>query len=205
MVTSGSVAGAETMTFFAPPFSMCWMTSGRLVYLPVDSMTTSTPRSFQGSLPTSFSARTLIFRPLTTMASPSTWTSPLKRAEDRVVLQQMGQRLGVGDVVRRDDLDGRVAGRRPENVAADAAESVDADLDAHEMPPWGVVRKRKFNSKYHNFGPVSSEAGAPRNGGRRVRRAYGAACRTASAKTSKPFSARSRVTTSGGRNRATLS
>ncbi len=46
---SGSVAGAETMTLAAPPFSMCWMTSGRLVYLPVDSMTTETPRSFQGS------------------------------------------------------------------------------------------------------------------------------------------------------------
>ena len=76
-MTSGSVAGAETMTFAAPPFSMCWMMSGRLVYLPVDSMTTETPRSFQGSLPTSFSARTRTFLPLTTMASSVALTSSL--------------------------------------------------------------------------------------------------------------------------------
>ena len=48
MVTSSSLAGAEMMTFLAPPLR-CRAASSRLVKRPVDSMTTSTPRSPQGS------------------------------------------------------------------------------------------------------------------------------------------------------------
>ena len=43
-VTSGSVAGAEMMTFFAPA-DRCLAASSRLVKKPVDSRTTSIPRS----------------------------------------------------------------------------------------------------------------------------------------------------------------
>ena len=52
----------------------------------------------------------------------------------RVVLEQVGQRLVVGQVVDADDLD--VGARRDdgaEEVAADAAEAVDADADGHEL------------------------------------------------------------------------
>merc|ERR1719446_1269062 len=44
---SASLAGAEMMTFLAPP-SMCFMQSGVVVKAPVDSHTYSTPVSFQG-------------------------------------------------------------------------------------------------------------------------------------------------------------
>ena len=48
IVTSGSVAGAE-MTTFSAPASRCSWACSRFVKRPVDSTTTWTPRSFQGS------------------------------------------------------------------------------------------------------------------------------------------------------------
>merc|ERR1719163_2631083 len=44
---SASLAGAEMMTFFAPP-SMCFMQSGVVVKAPVDSHTYSTPVDAHG-------------------------------------------------------------------------------------------------------------------------------------------------------------
>jgi hypothetical protein len=59
--------------------------------------------------------------------------------EDRVVLEQVGQRAGVGDVVDGDELDVRARGvRRTEEIATDPAEAVDADLHCHELNPPGV-------------------------------------------------------------------
>ena len=52
-------------------------------------------------------------------------------AKDGVVLQQMGQRLGVGEIVDRDEFQVRVIERRTKNVAADAPEAVDAYFDCH--------------------------------------------------------------------------
>ena len=52
----------------------------------------------------------------------------LEAAEDGVVLEQVGQGLGVGDVVDRHELELGVARGGPEHVAADASETVDADL-----------------------------------------------------------------------------
>ena len=63
-------------------------------------------------------------------------------AQDRVVLQEVGERRVVGDVVDRDDVDVRVRlVRRPEEVAPDPPEAVDADLDCHvvSIPP-GWIR-----------------------------------------------------------------
>jgi hypothetical protein len=70
-VRSGSVAGAEMTTFFAPA-SRCLVAPSRLVKMPVDSTTTSTPRSFHGSSAGSRTARPL--KPLpSTMISSSVW------------------------------------------------------------------------------------------------------------------------------------
>ena len=56
----------------------------------------------------------------------------LERAEDRVVLEQMRERLRVGDVVHTDPVDVRSARvRGAEDVAPDAAEAVDAGLQGH--------------------------------------------------------------------------
>src|SRR6266545_1807973 len=78
MVMSSCFAGAEMITFLAPPlrWSAAW---SRSVNRPVDSSTTSTPRSFHGSLAGSFSARTRIEPPATVSASDSGTTSPGKR------------------------------------------------------------------------------------------------------------------------------
>ena len=55
-----------------------------------------------------------------------------ERAECGVVLEEVGERLGVADVVDGDDLETRLqVPRRAIDVAADAAEAVDADLECH--------------------------------------------------------------------------
>src|SRR3954454_873739 len=76
-VTSGSVAGAEMITFWAPA-SRCLAAASRLVNRPVDSITTSTPRSPHGRAAGSRSASTLTSRPSMLSASPSCSTVPAK-------------------------------------------------------------------------------------------------------------------------------
>ena len=59
-------------------------------------------------------------------------------AEDRVVLEQVGHRRRVDQVVDGDEVDVRVrllGGA--EDVAPDTAETVDADLHSHELIPPG--------------------------------------------------------------------
>ena len=73
MVMSSSLAGAEMITFFAPP-AMCAFAAGPVTKRPVDSITMSTPRSPQGRLAGSRSARILIGLSPTTIVSPSTET-----------------------------------------------------------------------------------------------------------------------------------
>ena len=75
MVMSGSLAGAEMMTFLAPA-SRWSVALSRAVKKPVLSTTTSTPRSPQGRLAGSRSARTLTSRPSTSMWSAWAWTEP---------------------------------------------------------------------------------------------------------------------------------
>ena len=54
--------------------------------------------------------------------------------EDGVVLEQMSQRRRSRDVVDSDDLDVRsLLTSGAKDVASDAAEAVDADLDSHEL------------------------------------------------------------------------
>src|SRR4051794_37621435 len=148
---SGSVAGAEITTFFAPA-SRCLAASSRLVKKPVDSSTTSAPRSRHGRAARSRSARALRRAPAPRGAARPRPRGRVAlgqaleavavdddvvaveldgarvRPEDRVVLEQMGERLGVRQVVDRHELDvraGRLGGA--EEVASDPAEAVDAD------------------------------------------------------------------------------
>ena len=55
----------------------------------------------------------------------------LEIAEDGVVLEQMGEGRGGGEVVDGDELDVGIADRGTEDVATDAAEAVDAYLYCH--------------------------------------------------------------------------
>ncbi len=54
-------------------------------------------------------------------------------AQHGVVLEQVGQRGGAGQVVDGDEIDIVVAERGPHDVAADAAKSVDANPDCHSL------------------------------------------------------------------------
>merc|ERR1719331_1118703 len=75
---SASLAGAEMMTFFAPP-SMCFMQSGVVVNAPVDSHTYSTLVSFHGISVGSRVALRETGRPSITRPSSSATTVPGKR------------------------------------------------------------------------------------------------------------------------------
>ena len=74
-VMSGSVAGAEMTTFFAPA-SRCFCAPSRSVKKPVDSSTTSTPRSPQGSAPGSRSESMRISSPAARSVPSASSTSP---------------------------------------------------------------------------------------------------------------------------------
>ncbi len=140
-VRSGSVAGAEITTFFAPA-SRCFCAPSRFVKKPVDSSTTSTPRS-----PQARSAWIALGEELDLLAgSVDDAVGELhvtgKRAEIRVVLEQVPHRLGVAEVVRGDDLEVRVALQRgAEEVASDPAEAVDPYPCRH-APPVSRCRRR---------------------------------------------------------------
>jgi hypothetical protein len=73
-VMSSPVAGAEMITFLAPA-SRCLAAASRLVKMPVDSITTSTSRSFHGNVAGSRTARPLKPLPSTTMSSSVADTS----------------------------------------------------------------------------------------------------------------------------------
>ena len=73
-VASAPLDGAETMTKGAPA-SRCIAACSRLEKMPVDSTTTSTPRSPHGSSLGSRSASTLKLSPPILMPSSATWTS----------------------------------------------------------------------------------------------------------------------------------
>ncbi len=49
----------------------------------------------------------------------------------RIVFEEVRQRLGVGDVVNRHEVDPVVVQRGAHDVAADASEAVDPNLDGH--------------------------------------------------------------------------
>jgi hypothetical protein len=125
------LAGAEMMTFLTEP-PRCLAASSRLVKKPVDSMTTSAPTDAQSMFAGSFSSKTVISVPVDAQALGGLLHRAGVAAEDRVVLDQVRQGGVVGQVVERDELDvgaGRLGGA--EDVAADAAEAVDAYADGH--------------------------------------------------------------------------
>ncbi len=75
IVTSGSFAGAVIITFLQPA-SRCFDTSFLSRNFPVDSTTTSTPKSPQGNFPGSFSANIFSSLPFTTKLSFPALISP---------------------------------------------------------------------------------------------------------------------------------
>ena len=89
-VASGSLAGAEMTTRLAPAFR-CLPAPSRSRKRPVDSRTICALSLRHGIFSGSRSAKTGTLRPLTDRKPSPALTVPLKRAVDRVVLQEVGQ------------------------------------------------------------------------------------------------------------------
>src|SRR3954471_21316023 len=76
------------MITFEAPAARCFEAPSRLVKKPVDSSTTSAPRSFHGRLAGSRSASTRISSPFTTMPASDASTWPLKRPSTESYLRR---------------------------------------------------------------------------------------------------------------------
>ena len=92
------------MTFFTVP-RRCFFASAPLVNKPVDSTTMSAPTEAQSISAGSFILKTLKLLPSTEIVSSVCVTLCAEVAEDRVVLEQVREGLGIGDVVDGDELD----------------------------------------------------------------------------------------------------
>ena len=130
-VMSGLFAGAVMMTFFAPA-ARCFAAPSRSVKRPVDSNTTSTPRSFHGSCAGSLTDSTLNSSPSTEMLSPLRLDVARAgcRAPSRTSAGARACRRSVRSLTATKSMFA-VAQRRAHDVAADAAEPVDPDFDGH--------------------------------------------------------------------------
>ena len=127
---SGLFAGAVMTTFLAPA-ARCFAAASRLVNRPVDSNTTSTPRSFHGSWAGIADRQHLELVAVDRDAVGLGLDLRVQVAEHRVVLQQMRKRVRAREVVDGDKVDVLVAERGAHDVAADAAEAVDTYPDRH--------------------------------------------------------------------------
>ena len=133
------MAGAEMTTFFAPA-SRCLAAPSRLVKMPVDSThdvdAEVLPRQLGGVAHGEPLEALAVDHDLVVVRGDRV----RQTAQDRVVLEKVGQCRVVGDVVDRDDLDVGVAllllrVNRPPEVAPDPAESVNAYTHRHAVPP----------------------------------------------------------------------
>src|SRR6516164_8761349 len=105
--------------------------SGRLYY---DIRTHPRPVDFRGILDLKYlEASTLDADRVVGVRNPLRQVS-----EDRVVLQQVRQRLRVRDVVYRDELQVLVVDGCAQDIASDTAEAVDSNLDWHYFLRCGV-------------------------------------------------------------------
>ena len=129
-MASGSVAGAEMMTFFTVPanvFARVGALGKKAGGFDNDLCAHRSPIEFGGIL------HAENFEGFAVYGNRIVRVRDLVRkiAENRIVFQQVRQRLGIRDVVDGHNLDGRVAERGAKNIAADAAKPVDTDFDGH--------------------------------------------------------------------------
>ena len=139
---SGSVAGAEMITFLAPA-SRCLEASSRLVNRPGgldhDVGAEVAPGQRGGIL----LGEDLQLVAVDADAAVRYLHLAREAAQDGVVLEQVGEHLGVDQVVDGDEVDVRARRLgRAEEVAPDAPEAVDADLHCHWRSSWSDLRFR---------------------------------------------------------------
>ncbi len=93
------------MTTFFAPASMCFCAPARSVKSPVDSITSSTPRSPHGRAPGSLSDSTFSSALPTLMIPSSTWTSSSSCPSTESYFEEVAHRLGVPEIVDRNDVE----------------------------------------------------------------------------------------------------
>ena len=127
MVMSSLVAGAEMMTFLTvvPRWALAFSAS---VKKPVDSTTIWAPTEAQSSLAGIALGEDFDLLAVDGDEVGAVGDLLLEVAEDGVVLEQVGQGGGGGEVVDGDEFDVWVADSAAEDVASDAAEAVNAYL-----------------------------------------------------------------------------
>ena len=133
-VRSGSVAGAEKMTFFAPA-SRCFCAAVARVEVPGGLEGDVDAELAPGELRGILLGEELDLVAADADEAVAGLDRDVEVAEHGVVLQQVRHRLRVAEVVRRDDLEVAAAlDLRAQEVPADAAEAVDPDPDLrHEV------------------------------------------------------------------------
>ena len=127
-VMSGLVAGAEMSTRGAP--AARWVSAfSRAVNRPVHSMTRSTLLAAWGSSAGFLMAVTWISLPFTTMPVAVCLHLGVEHAVDGVVLEEVGQGLGVGEVVDGDELEVLLAplDGSAKDAATDPPETIDSN------------------------------------------------------------------------------
>ena len=128
---SGSLAGAEMITFLAPA-SRCFCG-----VLPLREQAGGLDHDLHSEVAPGECGRVLLVQhpdlgAIDLDAAVGDLDLAREAPEDRVVLEQVGDHLGVDQVVDRDELEIRARlVRRAEQVPADAPEAVDAHLDCH--------------------------------------------------------------------------
>ena len=131
IVMSGSVAGAEMTTLLAPAVRCCEAPS-RSVKRPVDSTTTSTPMSCQGSADGSRSESTLNELPSTEISSAEWLTSPSSTPCVESYLSMCASTSGgARSLTATISKPGLLLQVRPVEVPPDPPEAVDAHLGRH--------------------------------------------------------------------------
>ena len=158
-VASAPADGADTITNGAPA-SRCIDACSLLEKMPVDSITMSTPRSDHGQGLRVALGEDLDLVAVDLDAAVGDADLGVPGAEDRVVLEEVGHQLLGAEVVGGDEVDvGAPLLGRPEEVAADATEPVDADADAHVL---ACSSFQGWSRPSEQIGPVgSSPAGGP--------------------------------------------
>src|SRR5207245_1191602 len=139
IVMSSPLAGAEMTTFFAPA-ARCLSASGRSEpagTLEHEVHAQRLPRELLGLLDRRHFDRLAVDDQRIALRLDGA----REPAVDGIVLQEMRERLGVGDVVHRHELERLLLHehRGPEHVAPDATEPVDPDTHCHGSP-LGEVR-----------------------------------------------------------------
>ena len=147
---SGSLAGAVMTTFLAPAWR-CLEDVALSRKTPVDSTTMSTPSSPQGS------GGGVFHRADPGLAAVHEDGLALDRdfgaqgAVHGIVLEQVGQRLGIGEVIDRHDLDVLGRQRGPEKDTTDPPEPVDSHSHCHVRSSLSISVSVNYTSNDQYF------------------------------------------------------